>query len=397
MLRALYQKFQQAFGQRLSRPSGLAVEGCASGASMRVLILANGNIPTVELGLGEPLAPLVRTGEVATALLTEQMMKARFGKELRSATAWAWVKNQIETFSPTVVVLCRYTGPHVEALLAHTRAAGIASVFCIDDDLLNVPIELGEQKRAFHNHPLRLEACRAALYGCDVVYCANPPLRDRLWAQLPHDRYIAGDLFCAGEIIAPAVEREAATLGYMGFDHAHDFEVALPGVVAVMQAHPALRFEIFGKIPKPAALDAFGDRVSVLPPVQGYQDFMRALAARRWDVGICPLADTAFNQVKNINKWIEYSAVGCATVASRGLIYDACCADGAGLLVDADGWAGALEALVSDPALRYRTVAAAQARLARDYNLPRLQAQVLRVFDEAKQHAAAEDPRRCAA
>ena len=378
MLPQLFTKLRAILGSsqtQITSPE-LHIVGDAQRATMRILFVANARIPTLQLAFDEPLATLIQSGQVATALLTEQQLKQRFGKQLRSTEAWAWVKQLVAGFAPDVVVFCRYTGPHVAALLDETRRAGIASVFCIDDDLLNVPRELGAQKYEFHNHPLRIEACKVLLEKSDLVYCSNKVLRDRLITQVPAGHYLAGEMFCAGEVVSPAEMRPVTTLGYMGFDHAHDFELALPGLVAVMTAHPHLQFELFGKIPKPAALDPFGARVTVLPPVADYAHFMRALAERRWDIGICPLADTPFNRVKNINKWIEYTATGCATVASRGMIYDDCCDHGAGLLTDAGGWQAAIEALVTDPVLRHATVSAAQEKLRQDFSLSRLRLQV---------------------
>jgi glycosyltransferase involved in cell wall biosynthesis len=187
--------------------------------------------------------------------------------------------------------------------------------------------------------------------------------------------------------MSPAELRPVRTIGYMGYDHVHDFEIALPGLVSVLHRFPDLRFELFGKIPKPTILKKFGDRIEVLPAVPNYGEFLKALTARRWDIGICPLVSTDFNRVKNVNKWIEYTAVGAAVVATKCMIYDECCADGCGLLVDGSEWEDALTTLVADPKRRFEQVQTAQRSLTINFSVERLREQVLAMLALAKLHS----------
>jgi len=176
----------------------------------------------------------------------------------------------------------------------------------------------------------------------------------------------------------------ARRIGYMGGrDHGHDLELVLPGLAAVMRDHPDTTFEIFGAIPIPEILLPFGDRIVPVPPVSDYSQFLQALADRKWDVGLCPLAPIGFNRMKANTKWVEYTACGMAVVASRDMVYDTCAGGGAGLLVDADGWEGALRALVTEPDLRGDLVRTAQVRLLRQYSRDSLRVQIIGVFDAA--------------
>lgn len=352
-------------------------------APVRLLVIANALIPTVQLSVVQPLRASVEAGEASLAFLTEEQLKQRFGKQARSAEAGAWFRQQLEQSRATCLFICRYSGPFAREAVAFARERGIGCVYCLDDDLLNVPREIGQAKFEYHNHPLRLEAVRFLLENADVVYCSNERLARRLAALGIAHKPFVGALFCAGAVLQPPVDRPARTLGYMGFDHAHDFEVALPAVVRALRHNPELKFELFGRIARPPQLAEFGDRVVELPVVADYDGFLRALADRAWDIGICPLARTPFNEVKNINKWIEYTSVGTAVVATRAMIYDECCADGCGWLADDDGWDEALQALIGDSGRRVRQVEAAQRKLAQRYSLARLRAQVLDVVAAA--------------
>ena len=351
---------------------------------MRLLVVANAMIPTVQLSLLTPLTQLIKNGECFVDFLTEQQFKERFGGNLESVEASAWIDERWRAVDPTSVIFCRYSGPHAKAILAFAKSHGVPSVYCIDDDLLNVPLELGQLKYQFHNNPSRLEAVRHLLDNVDLVYCSNARLEQRLRENNITGHLYPGQIFCAGEIISPAELRPVRTIGYMGFDHAHDFEIALPGLIRVLRRFPDVRFELFGKIPKPDALNEFGCRIVVLPVVPDYGEFLEALAARRWAVGICPLAPTDFNRVKNVNKWIEYTAVGTAVVATKGMIYDECCAHGCGLLVAPSEWEDAMTTLVVDPQCCFELVQTAQRSLVINYSIERLREQVLAMLTQAK-------------
>ncbi len=352
-------------------------------ASMRILIVANSLIPTVQLSLIYPLASRISNGQCLIDFLTEQGMVRKFGRNVHSAKAATWVKKQILNKSPTHLVFCRYSGPHFEEIRSTAELQRIPSIYCIDDDLLNVPLELGKEKYDYHNHPLRRKGVRYLLDTVNLVYCSNDRLKARLQALGIRSNIQTGEIFCAGDVISPAVERQATVIGYMGFDHVHDLEIVLPSLCTVMRTYPQLRFELFGKIPKPKILEQFGHRVTMLPVVSNYQMFLQKLASRHWDIGICPLVATDFNRVKNINKWIEYTAVGAAVIASRGLIYDQCCADGCGYLVGDNEWNMAFDDLIQSPKKRFDQVSAAQRKLIDRYAVEKLSDQLIEIFHMA--------------
>lgn len=373
-LKQLARKVRGLWG--VDEPATHAVErlGLRS-APERLLVIANSVMPTVRLGIVLPLRELVDGGQISIEFLTEEQLKCSFGKAVREPEAAAWFKKRLAQSGATKLVFCRYSGPFAKVGVEFARAQGIATLYVIDDDLLNVPHEIGQAKFEYHNHPLRLDAVRFLLENSDRVYCSNMRLAERLRSHGIEANFFVGDVFCAGTVIAAPRQRPARKMGYMGFDHEHDFKVALPAVVRAMREFPDLQFELFGKIPRPPELLEFGVRVVQLPVVQDYESFLSALAEREWDVGICPLARTPFNEVKNINKWIEYTSVGTAVVATAGMIYDECCAEGAGLLVDDDQWEEALYTLLVDTERRVRQIKTAQDKLKREYSLDRLRSQ----------------------
>ena len=345
----------------------------------RIMFIANGHIPTLQLSFSLPLAPLVRDGELALSFLVEPQIKETFGKRLRDKSVEPWIAKRLASFRPTLMVFCRYNGPHFEYLIEWARNEGIPTIYHIDDDLLNVPLEIGEDKYRGHNDPRRRAAVRYLLDNADLIYTSTRRLAERLKVHGIAAPAFAGEIYCAGTIIEAATNRSIRKVGYMGFDHAHDFAIVVPALIEFLRRNPTIHFELFGSIPKPPELDEFGDRVSVVPPVRNYEGFLKTLADLSWDIGICPLVQNEFNLMKANTKWVEYTSVGAAVIASRGTVYDECCADGCGVLASThEEWVEALQRLAHSPVERFEQVLRAQAKLEEQYSVERLRRQLFR-------------------
>jgi glycosyltransferase involved in cell wall biosynthesis len=210
-----------------------------------------------------------------------------------------------------------------------------------------------------------------------------------LLEYFPDLRVEAGKIYCSGAVLRTPELRPAGKVGYMASaDHAHNLAMILPAIVELLDRHEHVGFELFGSIPVPAELERFGDRVTTAPPITDYARFLEEFATREWDVGICPLVPIPFNLMKASTKWVEYSSVGTAVVASRGTVYDDCCADGCGLLADTpEEWLEALELLVTSDEARVEQVRRAQRKLHEEYNIAILREQVLGMFSACRERA----------
>lgn len=376
--------FWRHLGGRLARRLwGPERAGNAKAARTRILFVANSFLPTLQLCFTRPLQPLADADEIAWEVLADIQLH-RAGQVLSGGRA-RWARRRIEAFQPNLVVFCRYSGAHASLVTDWARSRGVPTIFHLDDDLLNVPRELGAEKYAFHNQPARLAAVQHLLRSSDLVYCSTKPLLERMRPHGVDGRGRSAKIHCPGEVLRSAPRQGVFKIGYMGIDHTHDFEVALPALVRVLDRNPQVHFELFGPIAKPAVLDRFGSRVTQVEFVRSYDDFLRKFASLGWSIGICPLADTPFNRTKANNKWVEYTAVGAAVVATAGMLYDECCSDGCGLLAANDGqWEQALQSLIDDEGRRLAIVTAAQRRLACEYSPHALRAQLLELFRDAR-------------
>lgn len=388
------------FAAVLKAGSMLAVApGSAPVARRRFLFIANAHLPTVQACLERPLAALVRSGELLIELLTETRLVEREAALGSSEAVTAWLEDALDRFAPQALIFSRYSGPFGSEIIAWARARGVPVIYQIDDDLLAVPKSLGARKHAYHNRPERLAAVRALLTSATLVYASTPKLRERLLGHFPDLPVVTGPINCSGRVMRRPQPGSVRRVGYMASaDHLPNLEIVLPAIVALLDRHPELTFELFGSIAVPAALGCYGDRIVKLEPVSDYEAFLRQLGERHWDIGICPLTPTEFNLTKSNNKWIEYTSLGIAVVASANMIYDECCADGCGILADGEqSWLEALDRLVTEDHERLAMIGRAQHKLETIYSIEQHRAQILAVVEQARAQmgvgtAAPDDP-----
>jgi hypothetical protein len=358
----------------------------------RILFIANGRMPTLQLSFEKPLAPLVARGEIATRLLTEQELRAEpdlIGNPEREAE---WMARYLDRYSPSVIIFCRYSGPAYEPVLAWARRERVPVIYQIDDDLLAIPRNIGERKFAFHNAPERTGAVTALLNAADLVYASTKNLKARLLGYFPQLPIVVGKIYCSSMVLNRPRRNAAPKVGYMASaDHAHNLEMVLPAIEKMMDRNPHVQFALFGSVPVPESLKRFGDRVTTASAIGDYATFLEEFAKHEWDVGICPLVPIEFNMMKTNAKWVEYTAVGAAVVASRDTVYEESCADGCGILAGSvDEWFNALELLVNDVTERVSIIERAQAKLEREYSVSGLREQVLDVIETARSAATEE-------
>lgn len=354
----------------------------------RILFVSNSHLATLQLSWEKPLAGHVVRGEIAVDFVNEAVMGDAFGRLPTDTERRRWLEDRFFAFRPTVVVFCRYSGPGADEMVALARRLGAATLLHIDDDLLHVPAAIGDDKTEFHNRPERLASLRHLFETVDLVYCSTARLRERFAEMFRRPHIMHGEIYCASTVMRAAEERPVRVAGYMGFGHARDFAMVAPVVAEFLRRHPEMRFELFGTFPDQPELRKFGDRLVMRQPIRDYAAFLGEFAGLGWDIGICPLERHPFNLKKANTKWVEYTAVGTAVVASRDTVYDDVCADGCGLLADRpEEWLAALDALC-DPRVRHDQVLRAQDRLRQIYSPERLTAQVLSMIARAEAIAA---------
>ncbi|MGJ0507216.1 MAG: hypothetical protein ACR652_08785 [Methylocystis sp.] len=158
------------------------------------------------------IQPLKSVSGLETAFVTENDLKAdaqELGEWRVSPAAVERLTSRLADFDPTLIVFCRYSGPCAPEIVEWARAAGKATIYHIDDDLLQVPKDIGEEKARYHNQPRRLHTVRYLLDNATLAYCSTETLRQGLFGDAVSPRILAGDICSAADCLAPPTTDEA--------------------------------------------------------------------------------------------------------------------------------------------------------------------------------------------
>lgn len=254
-----------------------------------------------------------------------------------------------------VVVLQRPLKRVLADLIPHLQAQGVAVVVEVDDDFTCIPpanpcwSDTHPRRHPDRNWDHLARACRLA----DLVTVSTPALAARYGG---HGRVVVLPNFVpAWYLGVQAPENDAVTVGWAGSPHTHpgDLEV-MGGAVSRVLASTGAGFRAVGSAKTLDVLDVEGDVVEWAPLLDGYPQAVATL-----DVGVVPLADSAFNRGKSSLKMAESAALGVAVVASPTPENVVLHRLGVGMLARKPReWEGALRSLVLDVGRRAEMVAA---------------------------------------
>ncbi|WP_128562621.1 hypothetical protein, partial [Methylobacterium crusticola] len=339
---------EDAFGAQLRADLPFLTLDPARPGATTILCLADGPGATWRISFERPLRAARARREVRFACLDEAALRV-----LPPGAAGAGLRTLMEVLAPDAVVMSRFAGPLVGPVLREAARAACPVVVHLDDDLFQVPDELGPAKAARHGAPARRGSLHAACRGADLIYASTRALHLRLGRAGYPAPAVYGAVYCAAhEPFADYAPRRPPAIGYMGTSgHEADLAAWVPAVLALMRARADLRFETFGTVAMPPALaEAFPGRVSRRPPVADYDAFLDAMRGLGWAVGLAPLRPTPFNAVKADTKLVEYAAAGIPAVVAEGPAYAEAVAAGAALAAgSAEACAAAAAGLLDAP------------------------------------------------
>ncbi|MFM7143561.1 MAG: glycosyltransferase [Alphaproteobacteria bacterium] len=245
------------------------------------------------------------------------------------------------------------------ALLRYARHHGRLVVYSTDDDFreLDPDTPLGR----LHLEPQTLEAYESLVAEADLVWLYTPEMRRRY--QGLARRITIGRLPSFVEINAPRSaaaidppgEEPTLVIGYGGSStHESDLRVVVRPLLAALDRWDHVRAQFINYAPAELARHP---RVEVRPFMGNLLSYYEFLRQARWSIGLAPLRDDRFNRGKTSNKYREYAGLGIPGIYSNVPVY----AEDVrhletGWLADhdEDSFAGALRAMIEDPALRRR-------------------------------------------
>lgn len=206
----------------------------------------------------------------------------------------------------------------------------------------------------------------------DMVTCTTPELQAEFKKVNPNTVVLPN-------LIDPAffpsgyefVKREVRIGWQGGASHYEDLFMLRPSITKVLVNNPSVKFCYFGDMRFVGMFkDAPQDQIEYHPWVN-HGTYPYKLALMNLDIGLCPLVDNQFNRNKSAIKWMEYSVMGMATVASNIPPYAPVMKNGeTGLLVseDEDSWIGAMQTLIDNRDLRTRLAENARREVLLNHN-----------------------------
>ncbi|MEZ5575141.1 MAG: glycosyltransferase [Candidatus Competibacteraceae bacterium] len=274
-----------------------------------------------------------------------------------------------------VIAVQRTAIPSCDAarqLIEHCLRHDLPLILEIDDDLLNLHHKTGHEA----GYPVdSLDALELLARQADRIVVSSPLLGETLRQYNPNIVCVPNALdetvWLSGEpgrfLQPPAPPSETPIrILYMGTrTHEHDLNVVKTAFQRLQGEYGSrLVLDVVGGIPD--HVDSFGVRVKpegIDPRSDAYTDFVHWIRrTNRWHFGIIPLELTPFNRQKSYIKFLDYSALGLASICSDIEPYRAVVRHGEnGLLVnnDTEAWYAAIKTLIEDSTLRTRLAAKA--------------------------------------
>jgi glycosyltransferase involved in cell wall biosynthesis len=259
--------------------------------------------------------------------------------------------------------------PRVADRLAKaSREAGTRLVYDLDDDLTNIPPDHADYKLLRR----RAEAVQVLVGQAHTVWASTPALAAQLRTVRDDVAVVPNGLderlwFPLGPRPISRVEGAVRVLLMGTATHDRDFGLVRPALKRLHDRFgPRLTVDMIG-------VSSRGDVPSwihrMLPggtAGYSYPGFVHWIShGPFWDIGLAPLADTAFNRSKSALKALDYAALGLAILASDVESYRGSLADGpGGYLVanEPDAWEQAIERMIRlDRTRREKAVAGREA------------------------------------
>jgi glycosyltransferase involved in cell wall biosynthesis len=189
----------------------------------------------------------------------------------------------------------------------------------------------------------------------DCLTVTTPPLQ-KLYSRMNDNvRIVPNSIdFNVWEKLPTRYDGDEIRLLYTGASNHHEDWLFIAPVLADLQKeYPKLKIVLVGADWKsvPSGIDYSRVEVNPWVDIDAYPHLLKSLCC---DIGIAPISKIDFNDCRSSIKWLEYSALKMATVATRYGPYKRDIQDGVtGLLVEErPDWKAALSRLIEDASYR---------------------------------------------
>lgn len=206
----------------------------------------------------------------------------------------------------------------------------------------------------------------------DLVTCTTDILKAEFQKITPHVAVLPNCIDPSFWPTVPDFNKREVRIGWQGgFSHYEDLYEIVPVIKRVLAKHDNVKFVYFGDQRFRKLFEECDQNKLEWQDWVHHETYPYKMTLLNLDIGICPLANNKFNWTKSAIKWMEYSMIGAATVASNIEPYSSIIRSGeTGFLCgDESEWEQALDALILNPIQRGRMVKRAFSDVMENHNI----------------------------
>lgn len=301
-----------------------------------VLVITAGMIPTLEIGVIQPLRSLHKSDN----LQYEVKQEHEVSKEMIAAAK--------------TIVFVRNVEPAAYQLLEWALELRKRTVYVIDDNFLEIQptTPVGQ----YYSNPVIRDTFIKFLTNAHIVKVDAPELGSYI-----QDKYNKNVVYFQGSVDFEWLdeqprrdrEKEQVVIGYEGAPKEEDFAPVIPALHKILDYYGGfVRLEFYGYAPAslidhPSVKYEEGNRE--------YKEFIQQLNQSNWDIGLAPLGTNTFNNCKTNNKLREYAACRIPGIYSNSPVYTPWVTQGeTGYLTEhtEKGWYEGIKAMIENPSMR---------------------------------------------
>ncbi|MCY1713491.1 hypothetical protein [Caproiciproducens galactitolivorans] len=300
----------------------------------RILVECPALIASVRLGVLEPLKPLQEQGKCDVHFLQTKHIK-------KVDIAWC------------DIFICVRGFEYVSMKAAKAaKQAGRLVIYFLDDDLLNVPEDVGSKD--YFSDESQKQALSEIINFCDMLWCVNPYLGEK-YSRFGNKRWVMERVPVPLEHFSYEEHGTISILYAGSSDHTPVIREYITPVVRRLceEFQGLVSFTFIGADP---GLSGY-ENVEYIKFFEDYEDYYSFLLQKRFDIGLAPVRTTEFYQCKYYNKFIEYTKIGAVGVYTNSLPYTLVIQDGQnGFLCENtfEDWYNTLKKTIVDCDLRKR-------------------------------------------
>ena len=268
-------------------------------------------------------------------------------------------------FKTDLMVFQRNHQPDIYQKMLAAKSMGIKTVYELDDDMLNMPVDF-DLPYKFYAKPEVRETMLAFMRNCDALTVSTVALGESVRKQTPRPSYVVPNAIdlerwreaqLARDVRLAIGKHNEIVIGWMASgSHLIDVPLVDQALCQIFRDHANVKLSIIGTLSMEHfakyELKNYADRIVFRNWVEinALPGFMAD-----FDIAIAPLIDCPFNRCKSPLKWMQHCALGIPGVYSDLPLYSDICKTGSdGFLATPGNWHEPLEALVQDAELRKR-------------------------------------------